>query len=798
MADKAFDEEQRRDPIKRGTSRKQITIADQQIPPSRQADPQLRVSNAERSPQPFVDLTQTPSLTGTWFDTKGRYRLFINHVGKHVEGLLTLVSTHINYNDLKAGRDARIPTDWGLPEKETHLKPLAFRFAGDASEAGYLLTVPKWIGAWDPYRPSKYSGLPNELVGTLGVVGRDQVSLVFDLPFWSRWPEVDGFGQFDPDGRVHTVARRHDEQPVLLDRYLGRSRVPFHVRTAYWFPLTPIQAEKVPAFADRIRTQTVPVDPKTFRLRRGGTRMDLYDLLIAERELGMEYQDALTRNELMKAVNEIVWRVFERPALESPLNGGFGVAHFSYLKFQILRILDAWQLEPADAQRHSVGTALMRALDRVDEGRSDVSKIKRYLGLGGRGWRTFRYEIEIRLFKLLSFEDKKTQEAYEKAKKWSDRLKKEIEKYAENADEGLRRLKKITKYLPLTYMAGWATVKFTGVVEDEDPTGEPRDDKKEEAPWTAEFGFVLSGLKMSKSAGDSLTIKKGVAEVRAATPPTKEDLEGMIAYGQGDLFGGIDVSKGEGKGSWGGKVGGSKAAMSFYGSSKAPSVAFILDGALGENKEGAAAGFKVLYGDAWLLDGTHKDIILAEDERGNAFDEYWIDRVSQVAVHFPINGARLPVPTASEEDIMYETGHLSVRGALETFAACELPLLAHPLAGIKIDGYADPPDDPVRNQTLSENRAKSVRNFLFGILGDSLTWGMSDVELETIHRVVVEGHGEPGAPSRREKSGIKEEYDAELRRVDVSVALRKGPKSRVTADDDQVSIVRLSPPPKGK
>src|SRR5690606_13847134 len=101
-----------------------------------------------------------------------------------------------------------------------------------------------------------------------------------------------------------------------------------------------------------------------------------------------------------------------------------------------------------------------------------------------------------------------------------------------------------------------------------------------------------------------------------------------------------------------------------------------------------------------------------------------------LAVHFPTNGARLPVPTEEELELMEQEGLLAVKDALNAFAACELPLFMNPFTEITLDGYADPPDEPGRNLELSVNRARSVLNYLESILGDVFTFGVAEEEPE--------------------------------------------------------------------
>lgn len=224
------------------------------------------------------------------------------------------------------------------------------------------------------------------------------------------------------------------------------------------------------------------------------------------------------------------------------------------------------------------------------------------------------------------------------------------------------------------------------------------------------------------------------------------------------------------------------------------------DGEVAENTAGASVGGKGLGGYAWLLGGTGRDIELEpEGKEKTDFEGYWNDRVARLSVHFPINGARLRAPTAREWQIMFDEGKLSMKEALDTFAACELPLLAHPLAGIKIDGYADPPDKVEDNLELSTNRALTVRNYLKSVLGDTLTWSTGDEFLRAIGRLTWKGHGEPDSRAKRPAARRKEEFDHLLRRVDISVRIRDELEDPSASRDAQAAEFQLlRKPPKSR
>ena len=811
MADDAFDEEPRRGPHILFRGGEFIYVNGSAVPPGHPANPKQRVGNARRDPTPYKDLRREPNLTGTFFDESSLFRVFMNHVGGHIEGLLTVVSTDLTYHvPADNGRDRRLPSNWGLPPKDQKVDPppLAFRFAGDWIGQQYVLYVPRWIGRWyteprtvDPDDDDDGSDkdVPPWAIGRLEPRSDTHINVRLEWPFVERWPEwtKKQLAKLPIRDTFRTRLVRHDSQPVLLDRYLARESIPFNVRTQYWFCMTPQQVRELPSFAARIQTQrSYPLDPQTFLRTPHGQRMDLYDLLMAERELGMGQLEQGPRHNVLSAIDFIVDKVFEFPHGPSVPEGAFGVSHDLELRSRVLRLLDDWQLEAtAKHPKEAVSTALLRALDRAFPNPGEFRNLEKHLGLGPRGWRKFRYELELDLFELISFEDEDGKRRYEQAKKASKRIRKVFDDLLEQTSKPFKKFKRITKYFPVGTLFGWARVTFVGTIEYADPSRTPGDRGVEDPPWVAEFGFFLSGIKLDKSAGDGLVRKKGISEQWGPRPATPEELVGALTYAQGEAVGLINVTgKGEhAKDSWGGKVGYDKAFLSFLGSSQ-NAVGFWLDGAVGENSSGLGAGLMGLGGYAWLLAGHAGDVEIAPDgKEEDEFDDYWSDRVAELAVHFPINGARIPKPTDDEMVWMFENQQLSVGEALEAFAACELPLLSHPYAGIRIDGFADAPGTVDDNEELSKNRAKSVWNYLRSLLGDALTWSMETDDLRSTGRLVIEGHGEPD-PSRKSRAErSEEEFDPLLRRADVSVKLRNDLQEKQTHKDQRAAGIRLMP-----
>lgn len=78
----------------------------------------------------------------------------------------------------------------------------------------------------------------------------------------------------------------------------------------------------------------------------------------------------------------------------------------------------------------------------------------------------------------------------------------------------------------------------------------------------------------------------------------------------------------------------------------------------------------------------------------------------------------------SMSDVLFDTGRYSLKpGAREKLAKVAGILLAYPGLNIEVGGYTDNVGGDAMNQTLSENRAGSVRDYLVrqGVLGNSVT-----------------------------------------------------------------------------
>ena len=749
-----------RDTVRRGDLEPKPANADEvgwvRAPPkSGPADPKQRVGNGLRSPEPFVDLRQTPNLTGTYFHEGGRYRLFLNHAGPHLEGLLTLVTTTFVYHHAHKGKDVdpRVPRDWGACALDDvgKYRPIAFRIAGDhAFDGTYKLYVPVWIGAFDL---AKYDA--HMAVGSLVVRGDDTVELELEESFRARWPEHRGLR--------NTRAVRVDRSPVLLDRYLVSASVPFDLRTRLWFSSTPIQRRAMHWMALQILRDEAPLD-ENFLPRQGGTGHTIPDLLYATKDLGTSAIDHSHRNNAANAIATLVKRTFSRP-LETPVNkGGFGLLHLAEMRQEVLRLLARTTMMPtAERGPESLMNALQRVLDGTESQAVDVSAIERHLLMAPR--RAMAHELKIEFVAL----DLAAVELHEFAEKLVEQIRKHADPLIEEKLVGLveelgvwlKRLRKVMKYLPTSTYAGVLFVEYVPPAGAIPPI----------RGWKARYGIALAGVSVKRAIGSLPDAPiTGIGYSYGASPPIPAQLEGTAAFVQLDAFVGVKAEDFFGLDL---QLNPGKAGLLLYGDGTPGAGAhLVLDP---EIDLGAGAGGKVeaSFGYAWLLGqaGGGNMIWNPEAAERPTFDKYWKTHIGELAVLFPINGARLPVPTDDEYGVMRSDGKLSVREALQAFAACELPLLTMPTTRVTMTGLADRPDKPRRNHELSASRAASVRNYLMGLVGKA----GSDFE----SRVHAIGIGEP------EDDEKKEEFDPEFRRVDVVVQSEANLKYAIESVEDR-------------
>lgn len=737
--------------------------------PSHPADPRQRVGNAQREPSPYVDLQSKPNITGTYFGGGGRYRLFINHVGGHIECLLTLVTRQLKYqakgrkNKPASGRDPRLPDVWGPLQGDRNPPPLAFRFSGEANDGGqFLLEVPPWMlrkaGALDP------DGQLSIFIGTLDPRSNEALDLVFDPGFVDAWPEH--------QEAATSQAFRANPDPVLLERYLDQPWVSNDVRSSLWFTRTPLQRDAIPGFAARILTHTVNVNDNFIIQKKGGKPKTLVELVEAAMALGYGSDigsqiDNHRRNNIVTSIDRLVGDVFEGPLGVPFALGGLALDDLEELRPLVLDHL----ANTGVAGKTTLLSGLARTVDDSSKFKTTTDYLSKYLGIEKRGWGKHEYRVRVDLFQITDFND-------EAKKKTAEGTKKAIEELLKKLESSFERLKTLKRFSPISTLVGTAVVEYTGKSVWHGKDG-PED--YGESGWRGDYTLVLVGLQHSRGMGDGTKVEwEATGWAWGGRPLNVDEVEGAATLIQTELF------AGSGMGDTDGETG---VVLTLLGDGGRGSVSFEFAGTLEKGKRGFRAGLKAMWGYFDLQVGFGSQITVPknmEAKEVEPFKCYWKDSLGEISVHFPTNGAMLPVPTPEEREEMDRQGRLDIREALNIFAACELPLLQDPNARIEIIGHADRPDATKRNEDLSENRAYSVLHYLHGILGHRLTYGLSYEEIAG-YRLVVEGRGETEA-QRDQDDDTKS--DPKFRRVDLRVVIadptkKTTKKTKKTKDEDE-------------
>ncbi len=722
MSKKAFDDEPRRGPIEATSYTGGRSAHGVSSPSGGPADPKLSVRNARRAPQVFPDLRVKPNVTGTYVERHGRARLFVNHVGGHIEALLTLVSRNIRFHEMSRGKfpsladDIRLPTQWGYAGMlEGTRKALAYRFNGDHTAGGeYVLSVPDWLGPKVPHDVRAGVG-GGPVLSHLGILQahEDSISVEFQPWFKDRWhwSAAEHFAKAFLESSKQLLFERWDETPVLLERYVARATVSFSARTLFWFGASPKQFGRLEDFANAVFRHVVTVNPKTYERSSTGENYDIFDLMKQARTLSGPTV-ASQRAEIVNRASDIIKKILDEALLTTTLSdGGLTQSETYLLREPILSRLNAWTL-PKDGKwpKQSVASMLQSTIDGASSLLVRAPEITDFLGIRGRGYRQHIYELDGEGYTLtdLATEDLEGQfkKIRELAKKLGSQAQKAIDKAIEKAEKagdllskgqrGWKTYRRVAKFLPYAYSLGFVHIKYVGSNEG---SGGPQED-----PWEAYYGFFMGGLDFARSLGNAKAKIKleGTARQWGAEAMRPKDLEGLVQFLQGSAMLAKEAELGPSVVP--DSVGGTVAALSFMGDLQADAgrqavLSFVLDAKAKVKKGGkggAGGNLKGLWGYVWSLHDTEPDditIVSRKDEdESSEFSVYWENHLGPMAVFFPINGAHFEVPTDDEREFMEKEQLLSPRQALDAFAAAELPMMVNPLSVFKLEGFADAPD----------------------------------------------------------------------------------------------------------
>jgi hypothetical protein len=709
--------------------------------PSSRTQPKARVGSSDRSPVYPIDMQEAVKLTGQWRHDGHRYHLFINHAGPHIEALIALVENGISGSAKDDPRD------------EVRAATRVARLGGDADANDRSV--------YHLYLKNPKHPLSTDLAcGSLQYThAGKRITLSLDLS------GISGDSKLLPKLATiaSSVAVRYGQTPNLFENHVGQPSISYDIRSALWFPLTTKQASRLPGFIFSACIQANPVN----YLRNEGTlqafgyvdMLHAYFVTAQDTEITHTQRTQRLAN-AANALDAILLQVYH-DALGSPAEQG-GIDEFQ-IDFWRLATLESLHDNSTTVAGHTKPRTLLEhtqhILDTPYDGVSMRNFVER-LHLRRRSGGHY-YSLNMEILDV----DGMTGDL--------GKLEKVLRKVAKKAAKELA--KKLTRRIPVGALLGIATIR-----KQDDPADNPMADKLP-AEWEAQYAVELIGLKISGTVGTGTNIINATGAARnvygQAWLPEQLTGPAMLFDASGSIFG-----LGEGKG----------YGLSFlrcHGSGPGkPHVPLQFNlsgpGDVFAPLPGASASISRMSGALHYLDsfGTHKHIEAPPENR-----PFEVGPASGPAVlHFPINeGGLMP-------DAMY---------LLEVFAAMELAVLATPGVRMKIEGFADQPDDEFSNQILSRNRALSAFNYLKNILGDDLAipaLEQPDPESEELEKkkvadakkvkyviaipknnwviIVANGEPEPGDDVK------KPEYNQDFRRVDLSVSGLVSLKLRRTDD----------------
>jgi len=288
--------------------------------------PACRVSNAGRKqvdPDKALqeELRKIPYLTGRYVEAHGRYNLFINQAGKHIECLLALIVTGLSP---KVGKF-----------NDERIEKAVARFSGD------------WDDASDSF--DLYAGFdPDDRLGVLGTEDDKgkELRLVF---FEDAAPPV-----LSPI--VNTTASKTDDQPALFERYLAPDIVPSVFRTYHWFALTPQQVKFLESdFVADLRDD--------FNTNLGQKHLGIEGLVahyFEQNRKAIPFVRSLINKTNAEAIDAFFLKLKSYAFSRSPQDGGLHESHFDTLVMVTRFKLSLLSMRPAP-------DALEDTLDRLIE-----------------------------------------------------------------------------------------------------------------------------------------------------------------------------------------------------------------------------------------------------------------------------------------------------------------------------------------------------------------------------------------------------------------------------------------------
>lgn len=339
-------------------------------PSSCLAAPIMRVRDDCAKLTTYPDLTFQPDLTGLWEDTEGRFHLFLNQAGPHIEGLLVLVRSEQEAGPFKIGKKDAPRPDGRAAFKDTRLEKLCIRILADI--------IPD-SGAWELFAREGEPPHEEKPIGTLEPLSPTGLLKV----------EVSNPDTGEPAEFFGATAFQVNDAPMLLDRYVGHECFPPEFRTALWFPLTDKQRKHLAETPLALRTKM-----KFFEIP-GVTHATLQEMLLEYFRLEEDSSDlelGLKRGELLKDIDQHISNVItanqSRPATE----GGVMQSQELEQSASARRALTVPRM-PVGETDMSLRDALQVALERAP--RRELRSISRYLGMSQEHAQKYEAVLEV-------------------------------------------------------------------------------------------------------------------------------------------------------------------------------------------------------------------------------------------------------------------------------------------------------------------------------------------------------------------------------------------------------------------
>ncbi len=349
----------------------QVQVADHDEFGSRRAkqscrgNPQLKSSDACAREQTFGPVASSVDLTGRWEDDRGRFNLFLNHVGRHLEGMLVLVSH---------GRSPRVEEFKDGTYTDRRPGAQCLRLFGDENEGApgvFMITK----------RDEHGESVSAHPIGMLTPSGESMTLL------WTDAGESEALLALS--GATMT---RINRSPSLFERYLGpppAPQVPLILRTSHWFPLTRKQAAL-------LRT-LVLTRPGRLALEDGEREATLPEMIEAflalPRDLeGIELR--ARRQVVVENMDDLVGDVFSWAQGAPVASGGIHQSQQVFHRALALSALAETKISYRDTER-SLLTLLYEVL-RVVPNEERLRYIPRWLGLESQYGFVYDAALDIR------------------------------------------------------------------------------------------------------------------------------------------------------------------------------------------------------------------------------------------------------------------------------------------------------------------------------------------------------------------------------------------------------------------